>query len=231
MIEIADLRVVMADRTILDLPRLEIHAGRRYGLIGENGSGKTTLLRVLAGTLLPDAGNIRGLDPRTMGYLPQSPYVFSFNVLRNVVLALQESPTAEKDALAALEKVGMASFTRHRADRLSGGEAQRVALARLLAKAHQVLLLDEPSSATDIRGMDAIEQVLLDYWESNACTLVFSTHSPAQALRLAQEVIYLEDGQIVEMGSADELLRSPKHPKTRAFLNHWLIDQQNNHSA
>lgn len=226
VIELSQVRVQYSGRTVLSIPELKLPAGRRYGLIGENGSGKSTLLKVLAQLLIPDSGTIKGISLEDMGYLPQSPYIFSFNVLKNVTMALDGQNNADKKALCALESVGMQKHLRQRGDRLSGGEAQRVALARLLAKDHKVLMLDEPSSATDIRGMDSIERVLLDYWQRTKCTLIFSTHSPAQALRLAEVVLYLENGEVVECGDAKKVLTAPDQQKTQAFLNHWLISDK-----
>jgi ABC-type multidrug transport system ATPase subunit len=210
-------------RLILDIPKLEFQEGRRYALIGENGSGKTTLLRVMAGILAPDSGKISGLPLPGMGYLPQVPYGFGFSVRRNVEMALQGEKDAPKHAMAAIKAVGLTSLADARGHKLSGGETQRMALARLVAKPRPVLLLDEPTSATDIRGMDLVEALLLRYARQTGCTLIFSTHSPAQALRLAKEVIFLEHGRVVEQGPAARVLKIPQSEATKLFLQHWRI--------
>ena len=111
-----------------------------------------------------------------------------------------------------------------RGDRLSGGEAQRMALARVLVRSYDVLLLDEPTSSTDVRSMDQIETTLKEYVQKTQCTLIFSTHSPAQALRLADEVLYLEKGRLVEQGPAATLFHSPQDERTKAFLKHWSLN-------
>ena len=210
-------------RLILDIPKLEFQEGRRYALIGENGSGKTTLLRVMAGILAPDSGKLSGLPLPGMGYLPQVPYGFGFSVRRNVEMALQGEKDAPKHAMAAIKAVGLTSLADARGHKLSGGETQRMALARLIAKARPLLLLDEPTSATDIRGMDLVEALLLRYARQTGCTLIFSTHSPAQALRLAKEVIFLEHGRVVEQGPAARVLKIPQSEATKLFLQHWRI--------
>ncbi len=223
MLELKEIAIKYGERTILDIPYLRFEDGKRYGLIGENGSGKTTLLRILAGILQPDIGSLTQFPSDDMGYMPQAPYAFSFSVLRNVMMALPRSAEREQLAMSALRNVGMENMASARGNKLSGGEAQRMACARIIAKPRNLILLDEPTSSTDIKGMDHIENVLLQYASDTKCTMIFSTHSPAQALRLAQEVIFLDQGRIVEQGIADAVLNRPQHEKTKLFLAHWRI--------
>jgi len=224
VIVLRDVIQQFGGRVVLEIPELQLMPGRRYGLIGENGSGKTTLIRILAGTSKPASGTIEGLNGKEVGYLPQSPYAFSFSVLANVALALDGHADAKEIAKNALIAVGMESLMDARGDRLSGGEAQRMALARVLVREYDVLLLDEPTSSTDVRSMDLIELTLKEYVQKTQCTLIFSTHSPAQALRLGDEVLYLEKGKLVEQGDAEALFKSPKDERTRAFLRHWSLN-------
>jgi len=224
VIDLRDVVQQFGGRIVLEIPALQFVPGRRYGLIGENGSGKTTLIRMLAGTGKPTSGSIEGLEGKKVGYLPQSPYAFSFSVLQNVALALNGHGDAKEIAQKALVAVGMESLINARGDRLSGGEAQRMALARVLVRAYEVLLLDEPTSSTDVRSMDLIETTLKEYVQKTQCTLIFSTHSPAQALRLADEVLYLEKGRLVEQGLANTLFHFPQDERTKAFLRHWSLN-------
>ena len=224
MIVLRDVVQQFGSRVVLEIPDLQFVPGRRYGLIGENGSGKTTLIRMLAGTSKPTSGTIQGLEGKEIGYLPQSPYAFSFSVLENVELALDGHKDAKEIAENALVAVGMESLMEARGDRLSGGEAQRMALARVLVRDYDVLLLDEPTSSTDVRSMDLIEQTLKEYVQKTQCTLIFSTHSPAQALRLGDEVLYLEKGKLVEQGLAQTLFHAPQDERTKAFLRHWSLN-------
>lgn len=230
MIELRAVTVTIAGKTLLSIPTLSFEAGVRYGIIGENGSGKTTLLRILAGTLLPITGSIHGINRQTIRYLPQAPYAFNLSVRRNVAMALPGLENAQELVDRALRRVGMEALAEKRGNRLSGGEAQRMSLARVLLTPCEVLLLDEPTSATDIRGMDQVEQVLKDYIQETGCTLIFSTHSPAQALRLADRVVYLEQGQVVETGPAEQVLHHPRDDRTCNFLRHWQFDV-NNHQV
>ena len=225
MIEIRGLKQFYGERCVLDIPALSIARGESLALIGPNGCGKTTLLRLLAGTLKPDMGNVStGALPRgAIGYLPQKPYAFDLSVLRNVELSLSGERNREQLALEALERVGLVHLRHARGNRLSGGELQRMALARVLVKPRELLLLDEPTASADILAIDQIERALEAYRAETGCTLVFSSHAPSQALRLSGRVLALDAGRIGELGETDEVLHSPQAESTRAFLEHWKI--------
>ncbi len=223
MIEIIHITKKAGERTILNIPHLTFNESQRYALIGENGSGKTTLLRILAGILKPDTGQVKNIPMDSMGYMPQSSYAFSFSVQKNVEIALSNSTDAAGQAKTALKSVGLTSLADVRGNKLSGGETQRMAFARMIAKPRKLILLDEPTSATDIKGMDQIESLLLRYASQMGCTVIFSTHSPAQALRLAQQVIFLDQGRIAEQGLATRVLKKPQNECARLFLQHWRI--------
>jgi len=225
MINLTDVTVSLGGRRVLDIPALTFERGVRYAVIGANGSGKTTLLKIIAGTMRPGSGTvfISADVSANRGYMPQKPYIFSFSVLKNVTLTLERG-MPEKAAVEALRSVGMESFLQARGRGLSGGEAQRVALARILALPRPLVILDEPTSATDIAGTDLVESALKKYAEKTGCMLIFSTHSPAQALRLADRALMLDGGQIVENGPAEEVLRRPRSPQGAAFLRHWDLN-------
>jgi ABC-type sulfate/molybdate transport systems ATPase subunit len=158
-----------------------------------------------------------------MGYMPQSPYAFGFSVRKNVEIALPNKTDAPEKALRALAAVGIQHLAKSSGSRLSGGETQRMAFARIIALPRRLLLLDEPTSSTDIQGLDQIEQSLLAYAQSTGCTVIFSTHSPAQALRLSDQIIFLDHGEIAEFGATASVLKNPQNATTRLFLQHWKI--------
>ena len=227
MIVIRELKQFYGERCALDIPALTIGQGESLALIGPNGCGKTTLLRLLAGTLKPDQGSVStGALPRgAIGYLPQKPYAFDLSVQRNVELSLTGERNRECLALDALERVGLAHLRHARGNRLSGGELQRMALARLLARPRSLLLLDEPTASADILAMEQIERALEVYWAETGCTLVFSSHAPSQAQRLATRVLALDNGKIGELGETGAVLKHPQAESTCAFLAHWKIER------
>jgi ABC-type multidrug transport system ATPase subunit len=225
MIELSGIKKRYGVHLALNIPQLTFLPGERYALIGPNGSGKTTLLRILAGTLKPDEGKVRfsGLDRGEIGYMPQKPYAFDLSVAKNVMLSLGGGNDARKNATAALERVGLANLAKARGSRLSGGETQRMALARLLAKPHKLLLLDEPTASADISASDMAEHALMEYAAETGCTLIFSSHAPSQALRLGTRAVALDGGQICEYGEAEDVLKNPKSECTKFFLSHWKL--------
>ncbi|MFA7408086.1 MAG: ABC transporter ATP-binding protein [Anaerolineaceae bacterium] len=223
MIELKDVKKVYDERIVLNIPHLVFDLTKRYALIGVNGSGKTTLLRILAGILKPDSGEVTSTTPNNMGYMPQSPYAFRFSVEKNVAIALDKEQVSKDQVLEALKAVGMDHLQHAYGNQLSGGETQRMALARMIVKPRNLLLLDEPTASADIRGTSQIEKALLKYADDNNCTLILSTHSPAQALRLVDEVLFLDEGRVIEQGPAEDVLHHPKHPVIQEFLDHWKI--------
>ncbi|MDL2257756.1 ABC transporter ATP-binding protein [Eubacteriales bacterium OttesenSCG-928-K08] len=228
MVRLENVKKNYASRCVLDIPQLQLTPGRRYALIGPNGSGKSTLLRLLAGTLLPDEGSIHIPDVcrQSVGYLPQKPYAYGFSVLKNVCIALSKNQSsADERAKRALDEVGMASLLHARGGTLSGGEAQRMAFARMLVQERSLLLLDEPTSATDIAGTQLVEEALLRYYKKTGCTLLFATHALAQAERLADEIILLDHGRILEFGPTAEVLYQSENEQARAFLNFWQLEK------
>lgn len=223
MIELVNITKKYENRTVLDIPHLSFEVGKRYTIIGANGSGKTTLLRIIAGIIKPDTGVVKGIPAGMMGYMPQLPYAFGFTVQKNVEMALPKSAAAAKQALEALYAVGMGDLVNAHGNKLSGGEVERMAFARMIALQRQLLILDEPISSTDIHGTDQLEETLLCYVAGTGCTLIISTHSPAQALRLGEETIFLDHGEIIEQGLSKNLLINPQSERARLFLRYWKI--------
>lgn len=225
MVAINDLVKNFNGRPFLKIPSLQFERGVKYAILGANGSGKSTLLRILAGFMRPDEGSA-DISPElraNRGYMPQRPYIFGFSVLKNVTIALPDQEYARKDAAEALKKLGMEALMNARGGRLSGGEAQRTAIAAMIAQPRMLLLLDEPTSATDIAGNDLVENALSEYAKKTGCLLIFSTHSPAQAERLADMAIFMHDGEVIENGPVDQVLHRPGSELSASFLRHWEL--------
>lgn len=228
-VHIAGLRKTFGQRTVLDVDRLDLRSGCACALVGPNGSGKSTLLRIMAGVDAATAGEIglagKSRDELRVGYMPQKSYVFGFSVVKNVALALDglglSKDEVSRRAFRALASVGMQDFAQQRGSGLSGGEAQRVALARMLVRDLDVLLLDEPTASMDIAGTLLVEEALACYRERTGCLLVMATHAPSQARRAAEKTVMLAGGRVVECGPTNRVLSAPESKEGRAFLSYW----------
>jgi tungstate transport system ATP-binding protein len=200
---------------------LRIRAGERLALVGSNGSGKSTLLRTLNGLVRPVAGSLQHDAQARQAMLFQRPYMLRASVLHNVALGLWLGGVrwrqAKLEALAALERVGLAHLATRNAKALSGGQQQRVALARAWALKPQVLLLDEPTASLDPAAKREVERLMAEFADAGM-TLIFSSHNLGQVKRLAQRVIYLEQGRLVADLPTAEFFNGPIPAAAEAFL-------------
>jgi tungstate transport system ATP-binding protein len=184
----------------LDGIDLRIAAGERVALIGANGSGKSTLLRVLHGLLKPSAGSVLRDGGMRQAMLFQRPFALRLSAATNVALGpwLLGTPwrEAREQALQALGRVGLASVALRNARTLSGGQLQRMALARAWALRPHVLLLDEPTASLDPHAKREVEALMEEFADAGM-TLVFASHNLGQVKRLATRVVYMEQGRIL----------------------------------
>jgi tungstate transport system ATP-binding protein len=179
---------------------LRVASGERLALVGANGSGKSTLLRVLHGLQPPGAGSLLRDSGQRQAMLFQRPYMLRTSALNNVALGLWLRGTpwsgARQQALAALQRVGLADEATRSARALSGGQQQRLALARAWSLAPDVLLLDEPTSSLDPHAKREVEALMAEFADAGM-TLIFASHNLGQVKRLATRVIYLEHGRLL----------------------------------
>lgn len=218
MITIHELKKTYATGFTLHIDHLQIERGESVALIGPNGSGKTTLLRLLAGIEKPDSGTVQ--IEGSCGYQPQTPFCFRGDVEHNLRLA------AKTPELAAhfLQACRLETLRKQSVQKLSGGEKQRMCFARMLAGAFDNLLLDEPFSATDIETEAVLEAVLQAEFSEKNRTLLFSTHLPAQAFRLADKILLLHNGAVAEYTKTADF-HSPKSPFGKQFLAQWSVSK------
>ena len=231
-VDILGLKKTYGARAVLDIESLSLESGCSYALVGPNGCGKSTLLRVMSGVVEASAGTIGASgevsrDDLVVGYMPQKSYAFGFSVARNVSLALDGAGLSKSEVSDrvrdALEAVGMWEMADARGSGLSGGEAQRVALARILVRDLDVVLLDEPTASMDIAGTMLAEEALARYRERTGCLLVTATHAPSQARRISERTVMLASGRVVERGSTLDVLRAPTSDEGRQFLSYWAV--------
>lgn len=203
-------------RCVLNIGSLSLEEGRIYAVIGANGSGKSTLARLAVGMIEPDSGKAEktGL---CVGYMPQKSYAFRMSLRKNLRINGGEGEREER-LLKALKLELLSDF---KAKRLSGGETARMALARLLMRDYELLVLDEPSSAMDIESTLLAEELIRSYRDETGCTVLIVTHSISQAERIADEALFLSDGKLVERGSPEKLIKNPESEITRKFIDFY----------
>lgn len=191
---------------------LRIVAGERVALIGANGSGKSTLLRVLHGLLRPSTGTVLRDGSMRQAMVFQRPFALRMTALSNVALALWLRGTrwraAKEQALLALGRVGLGAVALRNARTLSGGQLQRLALARAWSLQPQVLLLDEPTASLDPHAKREVEALMADF-AGSGMTLVFASHNLGQVKRLATRVVYMEQGRVLADLPVDAFFHGP----------------------
>ena len=214
-------------RTILDRVNLTLAEGVRTVVLGPNGAGKSVLLRVMHGLIAPTSGSVRWSSeetpgaPRRQAMVFQRPVMFRRSAIGNLrfALAVAGVPRAERGerALAALGRVGLASVAHQPARVLSGGEQQRLALARAWMLAPEVLFLDEPTANLDPGSTRAIEAIVQAIHDAGT-KIVMVTHNLGQARRLGDEILFLDRGRLIERTPAARFFHRPATPEAAGFL-------------
>ena len=205
-------------RTVLDFPGIELQPGNIYAVIGANGSGKSTFAKILAGVLLADRKS-SFTDADSIGYMPQKNYAFRMTVKANILLNGKD----ESRANFLLDAIQLRHLEHKRADKLSGGETARMALARLMMKRYELVILDEPTAAMDMETTSLSEDLIVNYVRETGCALILVTHSLQQARRIADEVLYFHKGKLLEAGSKETVLYQPAKEETKQFLDFYGI--------
>ena len=205
-------------RTVLDFPGMELQPGRIYAVIGANGSGKSTFAKILAGVLGADRKG-RLTDGGTVGFMPQKNYAFRMTTKQNILLNGRDEARAER----LMEAIQLGELSGKRADKLSGGETARMALVRLMMKRYDTVLLDEPTAAMDMETTLLSEGLIADYVKETGCSLILVTHSLQQARRIADEVWYFHKGKLLEAGTKEQVLHTPKKAETKQFLEFYGV--------
>ena len=236
LLEVKNLKKSFGGTTVLKGASFSLEKGQVLAIIGSSGSGKTTLLRCLNFLEKPDSGDIciedRSLleGAQTENRIRQNRLNFGlvfqnfnlfpqYSVLKNITLApdLQNPDKKKENALELLEQVGLSQKADAYPFQLSGGQQQRVAIARALALQPKVLCFDEPTSALDPELTGEVLRVIRGLKSENI-TMIVVTHEMAFAKSVADVVIYMADGEIVESGTPEQVFENPQMEKTKAFL-------------
>lgn len=207
-VKIISLKKYYGEKKVLDIDSLEIEEGKITGLIGPNGSGKTTLLKIISGLDLDFTGTIRydgnSLDEtiyKEMTLVTQKPYLFRRKVFENIEFPLKVRKVDKKIRKSKVEEImerfQIEDLKDKKGHLLSGGESQKVSLARALVFEPKLLLLDEPTSNIDSESISIMEREILRYNRERKGTVIIVTHNMEQAKRLCHKIINLEWGKVV----------------------------------
>lgn len=230
------VRYIVDGRPIIDRVSLSLDAGSRTIILGSNGAGKSVLMRIIHGLLEPTSGRItwnrheRPGEPRRQAMVFQRQVMLRRSALGNITYALKLAgvPAAERkaQAWAALERVGLTHIAKRSARVLSGGEQQRLALARAWALQPEVMFLDEPTASLDPGAAAEVERIIQAIHAAGT-KIVMSTHNLGQAQRLGDEVLFLHQGQLKERASVDRFFTTPSSAEAEAFIKGelpWLYN-------
>ena len=235
MIEIRNLNKYFGDLHVLKDIDLTVQAGEKVVIIGPSGSGKSTLIRCVdyleeptSGDVIIDGTSLTKKNHLEMARKYSSMVFQQFNlypnmtVLGNLTLApikLQKKSKEEATAtaMAALKRVGLANKAGEYPQNLSGGQQQRVAIARALCTKQPIILFDEPTSALDPEMVQEVLDVMIELAQENI-TMICVTHEMGFARQVADRVIFMEDGRILEEGTPDHFFENPENPRCRDFL-------------
>lgn len=214
----------------IDSISFDVEGNNIIALLGVNGSGKTTLLRTIAGLERADEGSL-SINNEELG-LPelrkiatlvfQRTVMFSRSVYDNLAFGLRirglEKEKIAGEVSKALEAVGLRDLDRRKAKKTSGGEQQRIALARAFLLNPKILLLDEPTANLDVNSAKIVEEVIKNR-RTKDCVIILATHNLHQAKRLADEIFHIHEGRILERATAVEFFTNPRNENTKRFIN------------
>lgn len=234
MLEVNQLSLQLSEQAILQNISFQLQAGERVALTGASGSGKTTLLRTIAGLQRPDSGELRmnGHDvyPLIDQLVPGHPQIalvhqdfqlaHRVSVQENIRQKIRHWPAAEQGDMLQrlLESCHLTQIAKRPVELLSGGEKQRLALARALADEPELLLFDEPFSNLDPPLKEALKDELLAILDEFGLACLLVTHEPADALSVASRILVMQQGRIVEEGKPEVIYHEPQHQTTAALF-------------
>ena len=226
-LRLEDVSFVAAGKTIIERVSLTLESGPRTIILGPNGAGKSVLMRLCHGLLAPTSGGIEWAAPERRGerrrqaMVFQRPVMLRRSALANVEYGLKLAGVARRErgaqARAALQSVGLTELADRAARVLSGGEQQRLALARAWALRPEVLFLDEPTANLDPGASAEVERIIQAIHAGDT-KVIMTTHNLGQARRLADEILFLYEGRLVERAAADEFFRTPRSAEAKAFI-------------
>ncbi len=240
ILTVENITKIYNGKTVLDIPSLEIEEGKITAIIGPSGAGKSTLLSLINGIEKPDTGKIifegeensrvSSYSPegfRRMALVFQKPVMFNTSVYNNIAYGLKVRKLAKNEVHERLKDsaafLGLTELLSQKAITLSGGEAGRVSVARAMIIKPDLLLMDEPTANLDPANVAIIEDMIKKASKHYKTTVIVVTHNMFQARRLADNIVFMLNGQIVEQGYGEELFEKPLDQRTQAFISGNMI--------
>ncbi|QWD87590.1 ATP-binding cassette domain-containing protein [Polynucleobacter paludilacus] len=223
-VEFDHILVKDRDKVILNIPHAILHLDQMTAVIGPNGAGKTTLLKLLHGLIAPDSGSLRFSDSAlSKALVLHHTAMIKASARTNLALVRDtDSKISDADIEQALGRAGLKHLADTPAQKLSAGERQRLCLARALLQSPSLILLDEPTANLDPHATEQVETMMRQY-QQDGLEVIFSSHQLAQVKRLAEQVIFIADGQIQEVAKTSEFFLNPKTPAAQRFLSQELV--------
>lgn len=231
-IEIEKLKKAYQGIMVLDIERMTIKTGEITAIVGPNGAGKSTLLNLIGNLIQKDEGTIlyngdEKVPEKDLTLVFQEPYLIASTVKKNIAYPMKLRKFS-KEAIEArirelAEELNLEALLNKKANQLSLGEVQKVALARALSFKPELLLLDEPCASIDPYTTSEIEKILRKMNHSGGTTMIMVTHNLAQARRLADEVILLKKGKLVECCGSEQFFTHPDNEETKKFVEGELL--------
>ena len=222
-IELKDIIVKSNGRTILNIPHALIPADRITACIGPNGAGKTTLLKLLDGLVKPDSGTVNySFKTKTALVLHHTPMIKASAKTNIAMVCDADESIKNADVDRVIEQVGLSGLANSPAHKLSAGERQKVCLGRAILQKPNLVLLDEPTANLDPQTTEQVEELIRQF-DRQGVEVIFSSHQLAQVQRLAEHIIFIDQGEIKEKGPVGPFFNNPQTPAAKRYLQQELL--------
>ena len=224
-IELKNIIVRSNDRTILNIPHAIIPADRITACIGPNGAGKTTLLKLLDGLIKPDSGSVSySFTPKTALVLHHTPMIKASAKANMSLVRDADTSITDQDVELVMNRVGLSNFVSSPAHKLSAGERQKLCLGRAILQKPNLVLLDEPTANLDPSATEQVEDIIREL-NQHQSDVIFSSHHLAQVQRLAQYVLFIDEGEIKEKGPVGPFFSNPQTSAAKRYLQRELVTE------
>ncbi|QWD60665.1 ATP-binding cassette domain-containing protein [Polynucleobacter sp. MWH-UH35A] len=222
-IELKNVIVNSNGRTILNIPHAIIPADRITACIGPNGAGKTTFLKVLDGLIKPDSGTVTySFKTKTALVLHHTPMIKASALTNLAMVRDADTSITNTDIERVIEQVGLSTLANSPAQKLSAGERQKLCLGRAILQKPNLVLLDEPTANLDPNTTEQVEELIRQFDQQDA-DVIFSSHQLAQVQRLAEYIIFIDQGEIKEKGPVGPFFTNPQTQATKRYLHQELL--------